>query len=143
MLTRACAAGCWVEASGPRLSLQGGISSGDMARALLAWLEAQSAAAGGAPILALAHNGVQHDWPAVCAMLHDAGLQMPPCVVGLGCTRHLFVAERSSELGGTWSMQFVHLARFGVTVPNAHTAAGDVECVSAAHRRLPCMPILR
>ncbi len=112
-----------------RLSLVGG-DQRSMLLSLLKWLELQSAAAGGASILALAHNGVNHDWPLLTAALARKGLRMPPCVVGLGCSQALFVAGIEEKLHGFWSMQRVYKARFGYPdFPNSHTAAGDVLCV--------------
>ena len=86
-------------------------------------------------LVMLAHGGTKSDWPALTGLLVACGLSLAPCVDALGCSRHLFVAEKADELGAFWGMKHVFMARFGEKIKNAHTAIGDVRC---ALRCLSC-----
>ena len=102
---------------------------------LMALSEAVRAGASGAPpdIVMLAHGGPGSDWPPLTALLMACGLSLPRCVAGLGCSRHLFVAEKERSIGGYWGMKNLFAVRFGgKSIEAAHTAVGDVRCAMPA-----------
>ncbi len=80
-------------------------------------------------VVMLAHGGPNNDWPSLVGLLKACGLALPPCVAGLGCSRHLFVAEKADEVGAFWNMSRVFEVRFGGSIEDVHTAVGDVRCV--------------
>jgi hypothetical protein len=140
--TAACLApdGVWAVPSHGRFSAIVGNAEefAPAATEFIAWLDTLREEAGGAHITMLAHNGVAWDWPLLTHYLLHAGLRLPPFVM-LGCSRHLFIAEKRDEdvfksydgSQGFWALGTIFLYRFDACVKDEHTAVGDVRCAHA------------
>ena len=91
-----------------------------------AWLRTLSAAAGGAKVVMLAHNGPAHDWPHLQQHLEACSLSLPPCVGALGDTKELFLSEQREALQTADGKQMARVSYNGrVWPPGPHDASAQ------------------